>query len=153
MTWYMRTSLILSLGALGLAGCSSIVSQTRSDASHPADPRAPAAPIAESLMRLGPDDYDSPLVELSQERERDGSAAPKGGGADSTPMHDHGMNTGGAMKPSGASSPTRAESSKTHPQQGTQEVYACPMHAEVTDSKPSKCPKCGMTLVRRRAGR
>ncbi len=24
--------------------------------------------------------------------------------------------------------------------------YACPMHPEVTDSKPSRCPKCGMTL-------
>jgi hypothetical protein len=28
-------------------------------------------------------------------------------------------------------------------------VYACPMHPEVTDTKPSKCPKCGMTLVRK----
>ena len=26
-------------------------------------------------------------------------------------------------------------------------VYACPMHPDVTDSKPGKCPKCGMTLV------
>ena len=24
--------------------------------------------------------------------------------------------------------------------------YACPMHPEVTDTKASKCPKCGMTL-------
>lgn len=29
----------------------------------------------------------------------------------------------------------------------TATVYACPMHPEVTDSKASKCPKCGMTLV------
>lgn len=26
-------------------------------------------------------------------------------------------------------------------------VYACPMHPEVTDTKASACPKCGMTLV------
>ncbi len=26
-------------------------------------------------------------------------------------------------------------------------AYACPMHPEVTDTKASACPKCGMTLV------
>ena len=25
--------------------------------------------------------------------------------------------------------------------------YVCPMHPEVTDDKPSQCPKCGMKLV------
>jgi hypothetical protein len=26
--------------------------------------------------------------------------------------------------------------------------YTCPMHPEVISDKPSKCPKCGMTLVK-----
>lgn len=26
-------------------------------------------------------------------------------------------------------------------------LYSCPMHPEVTDTKPSRCPKCGMTLT------
>lgn len=26
-------------------------------------------------------------------------------------------------------------------------IYTCPMHPEVQESKPGKCPKCGMTLV------
>ncbi|HXJ63135.1 MAG TPA: multicopper oxidase domain-containing protein, partial [Actinomycetota bacterium] len=26
-------------------------------------------------------------------------------------------------------------------------TYACPMHPEVTDTEPSRCPKCGMNLV------
>ncbi len=26
-------------------------------------------------------------------------------------------------------------------------VYTCPMHPEVRESKPGKCPKCGMDLV------
>jgi CopA family copper-resistance protein len=29
----------------------------------------------------------------------------------------------------------------------SQIMYACPMHPEVTSSKPGKCPKCGMDLV------
>ncbi len=30
-------------------------------------------------------------------------------------------------------------------------LYACPMHPEVKSDKEGKCPKCGMTLVRRQA--
>lgn len=26
-------------------------------------------------------------------------------------------------------------------------IYICPMHADVTSSKPGTCPKCGMKLV------
>jgi hypothetical protein len=31
----------------------------------------------------------------------------------------------------------------------TAAVYTCPMHPEVTASKPGKCPKCGMDLVKK----
>ncbi|MEO6192961.1 MAG: heavy metal-binding domain-containing protein [Thermoanaerobaculia bacterium] len=31
-------------------------------------------------------------------------------------------------------------------------VYTCPMHPEVTSTTPGKCPKCGMTLVKRSKG-
>jgi len=27
------------------------------------------------------------------------------------------------------------------------DVYTCPMHPEVTDTKPGRCPKCKMKLV------
>ena len=28
-----------------------------------------------------------------------------------------------------------------------EKIYTCPMHPEVKEKKPGKCPKCGMTLV------
>jgi hypothetical protein len=28
-------------------------------------------------------------------------------------------------------------------------IYTCPMHAEVVQDKPGKCPKCGMNLVKK----
>src|SRR5689334_2121723 len=31
--------------------------------------------------------------------------------------------------------------------------YECPMHPGITYTKPGKCPKCGMTLVKKTAGR
>lgn len=44
-----------------------------------------------------------------------------------------------APKPNGA--PSASGSATPAP------LYVCPMHPEVTDSKPSRCPKCGMVLV------
>ena len=29
-------------------------------------------------------------------------------------------------------------------------TYTCPMHPEVITNKPGKCPKCGMTLVKKK---
>ncbi|MCA9594822.1 MAG: hypothetical protein KC776_15990 [Myxococcales bacterium] len=43
-------------------------------------------------------------------------------------------------KPADAEPPAAAAAS------AEAKTYVCPMHPEVTDTKPSKCPKCGMTL-------
>lgn len=47
-----------------------------------------------------------------------------------------------------------AVNQETYAARGAEEVatiYACPMHPEVTGTSPGKCPKCGMTLVKRKA--
>jgi FtsP/CotA-like multicopper oxidase with cupredoxin domain len=33
--------------------------------------------------------------------------------------------------------------------QGSKTIYTCPMHPEVQQAAPGKCPKCGMTLVKK----
>ncbi len=32
-------------------------------------------------------------------------------------------------------------------------VYTCPMHPEIVQAKPGKCPKCGMNLVAKEAAK
>ncbi|HEV7474932.1 MAG TPA: SCO family protein [Pyrinomonadaceae bacterium] len=39
-----------------------------------------------------------------------------------------------------------AASAQTRAKSPAAKRYACPMHPEVTSTKPRKCPKCGMTL-------
>ena len=42
------------------------------------------------------------------------------------------------------------DSTKNHKNHGAKaKKYTCPMHPEVVRSKPGKCPKCGMALVKK----
>ena len=52
----------------------------------------------------------------------------------------------------GAPTPAQAEASSPNEHSGMSEadagvVYTCPMHPEVQQSAPGRCPKCGTTLV------
>jgi len=38
---------------------------------------------------------------------------------------------------------------KGHQHKAVKTMYTCTMHPEVVRSKPGKCPKCGMTLVKK----
>jgi len=42
-----------------------------------------------------------------------------------------------------------ADTTKTKNVKPVKAVYTCTMHPEVTSNKPGKCPKCGMTLVKK----
>ena len=44
--------------------------------------------------------------------------------------------------------PTQKITQKTQTK-GIKSVYVCPMHPEITSSKPGKCSACGMALVKK----
>lgn len=51
---------------------------------------------------------------------------------------------------SSAAPPARAPKAKPPPTAApSANIYACPMHPEVTSSAPGNCPKCGMALKKR----
>lgn len=39
-------------------------------------------------------------------------------------------------------------SHKAHHPNNRAKIYTCPMHPEVVRTRPGKCPKCGMQLVK-----
>jgi membrane fusion protein, copper/silver efflux system len=43
----------------------------------------------------------------------------------------------------------KSQSPKGHQYKAVKTMYTCPMHPEVVRSKPGKCPKCGMVLVKK----
>jgi len=42
-----------------------------------------------------------------------------------------------------------ADTSKTKKVKPAKVQYTCTMHPEVISNKPGKCPKCGMTLIKK----
>lgn len=49
----------------------------------------------------------------------------------------------------GACSTKTAKTAESTNSQTAKEQYTCPMHPEVIQDKPGKCPKCGMDLVKK----
>ena len=49
------------------------------------------------------------------------------------------------------SKPAKSKTDTTSIPKKPVKTYTCPMHPEVTSDKPGKCPKCGMTLVEKKA--
>ena len=141
---------ILTLCAIAISGCAAGTSPLPSDVGHPASPNADAAPAGAPLARLAPDEFDRPFVGPAPGAARDSSAPLSGAARDSMTMHhDHGMTMGRVSKPPATAALSRRDTTHvTSPDAAA--AFVCPMHPEVTDSVGSKCPKCGMTLIRRK---
>ena len=145
----VSATLVWSLIALPVSGCAS--SQLDHGPEHPASPQAPVAPL-------------EPVGEaLSNEAEPEGGDVSMAPGPD----HSHGQQ-GSGSEPAAAphASPSSASGHSEHAQGATPaatsgahdhqaraadekpaERWTCPMHPEVSEPKPGKCPKCGMNLV------
>jgi hypothetical protein len=111
--------------AISVPGCTS--SQIDMGPEHPAAPEATVAPLPPVGEALSTND------------------APPAAPAPDGPPHDHhaahsGATRGGAPASQDGKTPSGANDDDS-------EQWTCPMHPEVIQSKPGKCPKCGMKLV------
>lgn len=133
-----------------LAGCGAGTKVLRLDGRHPADARAPEAPVAAFGFRLQPDEFDQAVMVDTSGSAGNGPTAPPAPETRSpSPVRHHEPGRAGA--PLSKPTPSGSGSVTPDPQSRVRAIYACPMHAEVTDTTASDCPKCGMTLVRRKA--
>lgn len=119
------------VAALLAAGCSTTMQPRPLSDDHPASVDAQSAPVAAPSDALR---HSDPVMN---------SAAGASTGGES---HDHGgmggMNMGGMPGPTSSTERSGAAAA----------AYVCPMHPEVTSDQPSKCPKCGMKLVKNEQG-
>ena len=143
-SWLLAASM-----ALQASGCAS--SQMETTPEHPASPRAAEAPLP-------------PVGEALSEPEEPSAPPPGGEAANASAAHSHDMaqpppatGTGPADTPTrdghqghvpAANTPAHGAHNAPAPATGEQaERWTCPMHPEVIQPGPGKCPKCGMKLV------
>ncbi|MHB1155846.1 MAG: heavy metal-binding domain-containing protein [Phycisphaerales bacterium] len=120
----MRGSVLgLTIGLL-LGGCAGPGVMPPVTDDHPASVDAVESPYAPPVSVLFEDDADVPPGPEAQ------PASPDTG------------HKGHGMSPQPANPPT------AQPRQA-EATYTCPMHPEVIENAPGKCPKCGMKLVKK----
>jgi hypothetical protein len=139
-----------ALLALLLAGCGSAGALRRPTHLDPADARAPSVTSELRSFVLGEDEFDR-AVSIAMEPATDPALAPPSVEAvdepDSSAQEEHMQHETDGPRPKAIAAPRPKP--KAARKESRAALYVCPMHPEVTDTKPSKCPKCGMTLVRK----
>jgi hypothetical protein len=134
------------------SGCAS--SQIPSDAQHPASPEAPQAPFLPVGEALSEPIEPEPMAANAAEAHSHGrDGAPETTRADPSDSHPDASHAGHSGPASMSSAPSTGHpaghGSPAPATQADQEAdrWTCPMHPEVIQSGPGKCPKCGMKLV------
>jgi hypothetical protein len=100
---------------------------------------------------LTPDEFDAPApIAVSEAAKASGggmshSAPNQESTSTPQPVTGHGEHAQPASPP-----PSKPQASSGRaPVSERSVVYTCPMHPEVTSASPGRCPKCGMTLVKK----
>lgn len=135
-----------------LAGCAGPAAPMR--AGGPADASAATSPPARPPEALAaPPPALLPDPEPASTHEGHDMGAMESSSA-TTPQVKPDPHTGHQMAPGMSMEEGQPSSTKPLPARGSKmaEVYTCPMHPEVVAGSPGKCPKCGMKLVKQKAG-
>ena len=122
---------IVAAFALSVPGCTS--SQIDSGPEHPASPAAAVAPLPPVGEALSTNEALPP------------PPAPDDASHDAHGAHSGGATHGGAAHDVAPASRGDEATSAASAEDG--EKWTCPMHPEVVQPEPGKCPKCGMKLV------
>lgn len=133
-----RPSIAMMLLLIGMTGCGE-PSRVEVPATHPANPDAAAAPIPPRSTVLTP---------------TAGAAGSTGTTEPASPAsaaHGHHHGHDGSAGASGAGHESASAAGDAHAMDPAQagDRYTCPMHPDITESHPGKCPTCGMALKKK----
>jgi heavy metal-binding protein len=146
----IRPSPLLLAACLLVIGCAGRLNMAPVPPNHPASPEAREAVSTKPLSSLQPDAQDAWRTASSP----GGQHRPEDAAQGAMSHEGHGAEHGSTMRHNEGGTPAQTdkdEGSRPVPPSATQPAvlkhYTCPMHHEILQDKPGKCPKCGMTLV------
>ena len=117
-----KTFIAFVLTATALTGCAGRFVRTAIAPDHPASPALPTPHLPAASNPLAVDEFDRRVLP-------DETGAPQPDEKASPSSMGHAHHGEGAEK------------------SGAGVSYTCPMHPDVVQQKPVRCPRCGMTLV------
>ena len=131
----MVLRVLVLAGVLLMGGCATTSVNPRSSPDHPASVDAPEATYAPSPSALAEGRTGPP-------------PGPASRASSSESSHEHDGKSPQPTDIPGLGATTTGSQPATQHQQANA-IYTCPMHPEVVQNVPGRCPKCGMPLVKK----